>query len=218
MSSCCPSYKEHRTAEPVPPALIPQMPIIMECLEAIGVDAVGLADYEAEDIIASLVTKVEAADRDRTAATATCSRLIRDRRGHRALPGEDRPARWSTRRRSRRRYSIPGRVVRRLRDPARRSVGRPARGRRASARRRRPTWCGNTDRCAAMIEAGIFRAADAEYLEKASRVVPPVARPEDRGSTRAAEIAIRTSPRRRGAGRTLRGRQLGERLVKAHRS
>ncbi len=34
-----PSYKEHRTAEPVPPALIPQMPIIMECFEAIGVDA-----------------------------------------------------------------------------------------------------------------------------------------------------------------------------------
>jgi hypothetical protein len=26
-----------------------------------------------------------------------------------------------------------------------------------------------------MLEAGIFRAADAEYLEKASRIVPPVA-------------------------------------------
>jgi len=34
-----PSYKEHRTGEPVPPALIPQMPIIMECFEAIGVEA-----------------------------------------------------------------------------------------------------------------------------------------------------------------------------------
>src|SRR5713226_2138999 len=49
-----PSYKEHRTAEPVPPALIPQMPIIMECLEAVGVDTLGLEGYEAEDIIASL--------------------------------------------------------------------------------------------------------------------------------------------------------------------
>jgi hypothetical protein len=27
----------------------------------------------------------------------------------------------------------------------------------------------------AMIDAGVFRSADAEYLEKASRVVPPVA-------------------------------------------
>ena len=54
-----PSYKEHRTGEPVPPALIPQMPIITECFEAIGVDAVGLPDYEAEDIIATLAAKVE---------------------------------------------------------------------------------------------------------------------------------------------------------------
>src|SRR6202521_2330381 len=53
-----PSYKEHRTGEPVPPGLIPQMPIIMECFEAIGVDAIGLADYEAEDIISSLTSQV----------------------------------------------------------------------------------------------------------------------------------------------------------------
>src|ERR1700730_4590440 len=53
------SYKQHRTAEPVPPLLIPQMPVVMHCLEAVGIDALGLADYEAEDIIASLVTKVE---------------------------------------------------------------------------------------------------------------------------------------------------------------
>ena len=54
-----PSYKVHRTAEPVPHALEPQMPVIMECLAAVGVDAVGLEDYEAEDIIATLVAKVE---------------------------------------------------------------------------------------------------------------------------------------------------------------
>src|SRR3984893_16791524 len=48
-----PSYKEHRTAEPVPPLLEPQMPVIMDALEAIGVDAVGLEDYEAGDILAS---------------------------------------------------------------------------------------------------------------------------------------------------------------------
>jgi len=41
-----PSYKAHRTAEPVPHALEPQMPVIMEALAAVGVDAVGLQDYE----------------------------------------------------------------------------------------------------------------------------------------------------------------------------
>jgi len=54
-----PGYKVHRVAEPVPPALIPQMPVIMAALEAVGVDALGLKDYEAEDIIASLIPKVK---------------------------------------------------------------------------------------------------------------------------------------------------------------
>src|SRR5206468_11186365 len=54
-----PGYKVHRVAEPVPPALIPQMPVIMAALTAVGVDVIGLDDYEAEDIIASLIPKVE---------------------------------------------------------------------------------------------------------------------------------------------------------------
>ena len=48
-----PSYKAHRTAEPIPPELEPQMPIIHEVLDAIGLDFVGLPDYEAEDVIAT---------------------------------------------------------------------------------------------------------------------------------------------------------------------
>jgi 5'-3' exonuclease len=48
-----PSYKAHRVAEPVPPELEPQMPVIMDVLEAIGVDAVGAAEHEAEDVIAT---------------------------------------------------------------------------------------------------------------------------------------------------------------------
>jgi 5'-3' exonuclease len=48
-----PSYKAHRVAEPVPPRLIPQMPVITELLSAIGIDAAGAADYEAEDVIAT---------------------------------------------------------------------------------------------------------------------------------------------------------------------
>src|SRR5881396_1703125 len=51
-----PGYKEHRTAEPIPPALIPQVPVILSALNAVGVDVVGL---EAEDIVASLAAKVK---------------------------------------------------------------------------------------------------------------------------------------------------------------
>src|SRR5258708_25426780 len=103
-----PSYKEHRTGEPVPHALEPQMPVIMECLAAVGVDAVGLEDYEAEDIIATLVAKVQrpieivSGDRDLFS-------LIRDRevivlypeKTGLAVVDEDEVAR---------RYSIPGRA------------------------------------------------------------------------------------------------------------
>ena len=50
-----PSYKTHRTEEPIPPELDPQMPVIMEVLAAIGIPAVGAAGFEAEDVIASLL-------------------------------------------------------------------------------------------------------------------------------------------------------------------
>ncbi|HEX3604388.1 MAG TPA: 5'-3' exonuclease [Candidatus Dormibacteraeota bacterium] len=48
-----PEYKAHRTAEPVPRGLAPQLPVIRDLLSAIGVDMAGLADYEAEDVIAT---------------------------------------------------------------------------------------------------------------------------------------------------------------------
>lgn len=48
-----PSYKAHRVAEPVPPGLEPQMPVIHEVLDAIGIDFVGAPGYEAEDVIAT---------------------------------------------------------------------------------------------------------------------------------------------------------------------
>jgi len=54
-----PAYKQQRTAEPIPPALIPQVPIILAALEAVGVDVVGLEGYEAEDIVATLASKVK---------------------------------------------------------------------------------------------------------------------------------------------------------------
>src|ERR1700686_5226500 len=48
-----PGYKAQRVAEPIPPALIPQMPIIDAFLDAVGVDALGVPGYEAEDVIAT---------------------------------------------------------------------------------------------------------------------------------------------------------------------
>jgi 5'-3' exonuclease len=167
-----PSYKEHRTAEPVPPALEPQMPIIMECLEAIGVDTVGLEGYEAEDIIASLVARVrppvEIVSGDRDLFT-----LIRDRdvivlypeKGGIAVVDEAEVER---------RYSIPGRAYADFAilrgDP---SDGLP--GLAGVGAKKAADLVRKYGSVAAMLEAGIFRASDAEYLEKAQRVVPPVA-------------------------------------------
>ena len=48
-----PTYKSHRVAEPVPPGLEPQIPVIRELLEAIGIDMVGVPEHEAEDVIAT---------------------------------------------------------------------------------------------------------------------------------------------------------------------
>ena len=166
-----PSYKEHRTGEPVPPALIPQMPIIMECLEAVGVDALGLEDYEAEDIIASLVARVkppvEIASGDRDLFS-----LIRDpdvivlypEKGGVAVVDEAEVER---------RYSIPGRAYSDFAilrgDP---SDGLP--GLAGVGAKRAADLVRKYGSVAAMIEAGVFRPSDAAYLEKAQRVVPPV--------------------------------------------
>jgi len=166
-----PSYKEHRTAEPVPPALEPQMPVIMECLAAVGVDAVGLEDYEAEDIIATLVAKVkppiEIASGDRDLFS-----LIRDRevvvlypeKAGLAVVDEDEVAR---------RYSIPGRAYADFAilrgDP---SDGLP--GLAGVGAKKAADLVRRYGSVQAMLDAGVFRSADADYLEKAARVVPPV--------------------------------------------
>lgn len=166
-----PSYKEHRTAEPVPHALEPQMPVIMACLEAVGVDAVGLPGYEAEDIIASLVTKVKppveivSGDRDLFS-------LIRDpdvlvlypEKGGLAVVDEAEV---------KRRYGIPGRAYSDFAilrgDPSDGLPGVAGIGAKKAADLVRRY--GSVEK---MLEAGIFRSADADYLEKAGRVVPPV--------------------------------------------
>jgi 5'-3' exonuclease len=68
-----PSYKAHRVAadggETVPPELVPQVPVLLEALEAAGIATVGAKDYEADDVIATLAARepgpVEVATGDR---------------------------------------------------------------------------------------------------------------------------------------------------------
>ena len=63
-------YKAHRVAEPVPPGLVADLPVIIQLLEHIGIDVVGVADYEAEDVIATLTrlaagtVEIASGDRD----------------------------------------------------------------------------------------------------------------------------------------------------------
>ena len=167
-----PGYKVQRTAEPVPPALIPQIPVIMDALAAVGVDAIGLADYEAEDIIASLASKVKppieivSGDRDLFS-------LIRDREVIVLYPEKGGPAEVDEAE-VKRRYKIPGRAYgdyAMLRgDPSDGLPGIAGVGDKTASQM--VTRYGSVK---AMLEAGLFRTADAAYLEKAMRVVPPVA-------------------------------------------
>ncbi|MFN2463461.1 MAG: 5'-3' exonuclease H3TH domain-containing protein [Candidatus Dormibacteria bacterium] len=50
-----PTYKIHRVAEPIPPELAPQMPVINDVLEALGICRLGVPGFEAEDVIASVL-------------------------------------------------------------------------------------------------------------------------------------------------------------------
>ena len=190
-----PTYKSHRTAEPVPHALEPQMPVIMDCLEAVGVDVVGLDDYEAEDIIASLVSKVEPpveiASGDRDLFSLIRGRdvvVLYPEKAGLAVVDEGEVAR---------RYGIPGRsygdfaILRG--DP---SDGLP--GVAGIGPKKAADLVKRYGSVRAMIDAGIFRAADADYLDKAIRVVPPVA-----------DLKIKVPPGRRD-GYPVHPRRVGE--------
>lgn len=59
-----PSYKAHRQApdggEEVPDALAPQVPVIAEVLDALGVARIGVPGYEADDVIGALTARESA--------------------------------------------------------------------------------------------------------------------------------------------------------------
>lgn len=166
-----PGYKEHRTAEPIPPALIPQVPIILAALQSIGIDVVGREGYEAEDIVASLAAKVktpiEIASGDRDLFSQVRDRdiiVLYPQKGGMVEVDEAEVAR---------RYSIPGRAYAdyaMLRgDPSDGLPGIAGVGDKKAAEL--VTRYGSVR---AMLDAGVFRDANAAYLEKAMRVVPPV--------------------------------------------
>jgi len=167
-----PGYKEHRVAEPIPPALIPQVPIILASLEAVGVDVVGLEGYEAEDIVASLAAKVkppiEIASGDRDLFSQIQGRDVIVLYPQKGGPVEVDEAEVA------KRYHIPGRAYSDyaiLRgDPSDGLPGIPGIGDKSAAQM--VTRYGSVEK---MLEAGVFRNPEhADYLRKALKVVPPV--------------------------------------------
>jgi 5'-3' exonuclease len=166
------SYKEHRSAEPVPPGLVPQIPVIGGVLRAIGIDLIGVPGYEAEDVIATLAglisgtVEIASGDRDLFA-------LVEDPRVCVLYP-EKSGLSVIDEAEITRRYEIPGR---RYADfailrgdpsdglPGLRGVGAVS----AAAMIRR-----HGD-IAGVLRERELRPADRDYLERAARVVPPVA-------------------------------------------
>jgi 5'-3' exonuclease len=166
-----PSYKAQRVAEPIPPGLIPQMPIIDDFLAAIGIDAAGVPDYEAEDVIATWTARAEgtveivSGDRDLFA-------LIEDPRVGVLYPEK---GGWNIVDEAEvtRRYAIPGRCYAEFAmlrgDPSDGLPGLKGVGAVAAAAMIREY--GGVD---ALISAGRLSEVNREYLVRAMRVVPPV--------------------------------------------
>lgn len=167
-----PEYKVQRTAEPIPPALIPQVPIILAALTAVGVDVVGLEGYEAEDIVASLAAKVkppiEIASGDRDLFSQVRGRDIIVLYPQKGGPAEVDEAEVA------KRYQIPGTAYSDFAilrgDPSDGLPGLPGIGDKTAAQM--VTRYGSVEK---MLDAGVFRNPEhADYLRRALKVVPPV--------------------------------------------
>jgi 5'-3' exonuclease len=167
-----PSYKSHRVAEPVPGGLIPQLPVIRELLDAIGIDTVGAAEHEAEDVIATLsrlapgTVEIASGDRDLFA-------LVEDPRV-RILYPEKSGLSVIDEREVTRRYGIPGRryadfaILRG--DPSDGLPGLKGVGSVTAADMIR-----RYGDIAGVLRDRPLRDADREYLQRAISVVQPVA-------------------------------------------
>ncbi len=167
-----PGYKAQRVAEPIPPGLIPQMPIIDAFLAAIGIDARGQPGYEAEDVIATWtaratgVVEIVSGDRDLFALVEDPRvRVLYPEKGAWAVVDESEVTR---------RYGIPGRRYAdfaMLRgDPSDGLPGLKGIGAVAAA-----SMIRQHGGVAALLESGRLSEHDQDYLTRAMRVVPPVA-------------------------------------------
>jgi 5'-3' exonuclease len=167
-----PTYKSHRVAEPVPAGLAPQIPVIHDLLERIGIDVVGVAEHEAEDVIASLsklapgTVEIASGDRDLFALVEDPRvRVLYPEKAGLAVIDEDEVTR---------RYGIPGRryadfaILRG--DP---SDGLP--GLRGVGSVTAAGMIRRYGDIAGVLRERPLRDADREYLASAMRVVPPVA-------------------------------------------
>jgi 5'-3' exonuclease len=198
-----PTYKSHRVAEPVPAGLEPQIPVISDLLEAIGIDMIGVPEHEAEDVIATWCTmasgtiEIASGDRDLFALVEDPQvRILYPEKSGLAVIDEGEVTR---------RYSIPGRrygdfaILRG--DP---SDGLPGLKGVGSV-----TAAGMIRRhgdIAGVLRERRLSEADRNYLESAMTVVPPVADlpialpPGRRDSYPADETELRSLAARYGVG------------------
>lgn len=166
-----PAYKAHRTAEPVPPELEPQMSMIDDVLAAVGIDSVGVVDYEAEDVIATWAAladgtvEVASGDRDLFALVEDPRvRILYPEKGGLAVVTEEEITR---------RYGVPGRRYAdfaMLRgDPSDGLPGLKGVGAVAAA-----ALIGRHGTASAVLADGRLSDSQRAYLAAALRVVPPV--------------------------------------------
>jgi len=165
-----PGYKAHRTAEPVPPLLIPQLPVIADLLDAAGVDSAGVADYEAEDVIAAWTAsapgtiEVVSGDRDLFALVEDPRvRVLYPERGGLTVVDEAEVTR---------RYAVPGRryadfaVLRG--DPSDGLPGLKGVGAQTAAQ-----LIGRYGGVEGMLRDAPLKDGDRDYLSRAMQVVEP---------------------------------------------
>ena len=167
-----PSYKAHRVAEPIPPQLEPQMPIIHDVLEAAGVDFVGVADYEAEDVIASWTAQTDDQTVDIVSGDRDLFALIRDPYV-RVLYPEKKGLTAVDEIEVARRYGVPGRLYSDFAilrgDPSDGLPGLVGVGDKKAAE-----LVSRYDGIEGLLASGRLRDSEREYLDRARRVVPPV--------------------------------------------
>ena len=166
-----PSYKAHRVAEPIPPELDPQMPLITAVLEALGIDFVGAPRLEAEDVIASWVEQLEGERIEILSGDRDLFALVRDPLVRVLYPEKGGLAEVDEAD-VKRRYGIPGRLYADFAvlrgDPSDGLPGLPGVGAKTAA-----TLVNRYDGVQGLLEAGKLSAADADYVRRALEVVRP---------------------------------------------